>query len=331
MKETGTASTADAKQPTNDTGSTGTKKRWYVTLLLFTLLAMALIAGAGLTWQRHRTHERAQADCASALSGHSKALTQLNKSQTKAGQASGITADEVKDPETVSYLAHASKQATLLAASSKTAVSCEASQPTAELLGNRSREDQDARQLRQRTKQLDKAAEAVIASRDAKSMDDARAALQGKRDEAGALLVTSEGNVADGATRETLTAAIQTADGLLADGKTQLQALRDGAGPLQAAMDQVNASIQAKTDTDNQAAAAAAQAQAQQQAVAPSYQGGGGYAGGGYRAPRVSAPNAPAPAPAAPAPSGGNNDWQAWLQSHQRPSQCVKGGACPIG
>ncbi|RBP97875.1 hypothetical protein CRD60_04640 [Bifidobacterium aemilianum] len=322
----------EAEETTATTGEVDAQgprpnRRRSIALGLGAAVVVVALAGTGLAWRSHNEHGNALSECQSARSAYGKAVKSSEDASESAGQVKGVGADQVKDPKTISALQEAVKDKSKSKSKSAPAA-CDPSLPTKDLKANRSVLDRSTSQMTAQATRISKAAEAVIASRDAKSMDDARAALQGKRDEAGALLVTSEGNVADGATRETLTAAIQTADGLLADGKTQLQALRDGAGPLQAAMDQVNASIQAKTDADNQAAAA--QAQAQQQAVAPSYQGGGGYAGGGYRGGGSSALT-PTPAAPSPAPSSGTSeDWKDFL-NHHTPSKCVKGGACPIG
>ncbi|RBP97850.1 hypothetical protein CRD60_04495 [Bifidobacterium aemilianum] len=217
------------------------------------LLALAL-AAAGSAWHLHTSHETALATCQSHMAALARSARDPDTALSRYKDTAATPADQVKDATTVTDMR---KAYTTAAATRQTPISCDAS-PTKDL--------QDT---------ATKAAEAVIASRDAKSIDDARAALQGKRDEAGTLLTTSEGKVADGTTRETLTTAIQTTDNLLANSKTQLQTLRDGTGPLQAAIDQVNTSIQTKSDTD---AAAAAAAQAQQWNAAPSYKGG--YQGG---------------------------------------------------
>ena len=127
-------------------------------------------------------------------------------------------------------------------------------------------------------KSLSKAVRAVVESKAAKRLDDAKTNLTAKLDEASKLLADSDGKVADNATRDALSNAIDAANGLK-DGNDPAKI--DGARKtLEDAINGVNASVQAKTDADAQAAAAAAQAQAQ----APStYSGVSSYSGGAYR------------------------------------------------
>lgn len=115
----------------------------------------------------------------------------------------------------------------------------------------------------------------------AQGLDDAKTNLTAKLDEASKLLADSDGKVADNATRDALSNAIDAANGLK-DGNDPAKI--DGARKtLEDAINGVNASVQAKTDADAQAAAAAAaaaQAQAQAQST---YSGVSSYSGGAYR------------------------------------------------
>ena len=102
-------------------------------------------------------------------------------------------------------------------------------------------------------------------------------------EEASRLLGDSDGKVADNATREALQSAIGQAEQTKGD---KAQAWREAVGPLQAAVDQVNASMQAKAQADQQAAEQAAQEAGRQQAqaaqqTAPSYRPSYGQNGGG--------------------------------------------------
>ena len=130
-------------------------------------------------------------------------------------------------------------------------------------------------------KSLSKAVRAVAESKAAKRLDDAKTNLTAKLDEASKLLADSNGKVADNATRDALSNAIDAANGLK-DGNDPAKI--DGARKtVEDAINGVNASVQAKTDADAQAAAAAAaaaQAQAQAQSA---YNGGSSYSGGAYR------------------------------------------------
>ena len=127
-------------------------------------------------------------------------------------------------------------------------------------------------------KSLSKAVRAVTESKAAKRLETAKTNLTAKLDEASKLLADSDGKVADNATRDALSNAIDAANGLK-DGNDPAKI--DGARKtLEDAINGVNASVQAKTDADAQAAAAAAQAQAQAQST---YNGGSSYSGGAYR------------------------------------------------
>ncbi len=107
-------------------------------------------------------------------------------------------------------------------------------------------------------KSLTKAVRAVAESKAAKRLDDAKTNLTAKLDEASKLLADSDGKVADNATRDALSNAIDAANGLK-DGNDPAKI--DGARKtLEDAINGVNASVQAKTDADAQAAAAAAAA-----------------------------------------------------------------------
>lgn len=130
-------------------------------------------------------------------------------------------------------------------------------------------------------KSLSKAVRAVAESKAAKRLETAKTNLTAKLDEASRLLADSDGKVADNATRDALSNAIDAANGLK-DGNDPAKI--DGARKtLEDAINGVNASVQAKTDADAQAAAAAAaaaQAQAQAQST---YSGVSSYSGGAYR------------------------------------------------
>ena len=151
---------------------------------------------------------------------------------------------------------------------------------------------------------LEKSIEASI---QVKKLADAKTAAQAKLDEATNLYASSDGQVADNATRDTLKTQIDGLDAAVKDKKTTVQALSERVQTAQTAIDQVNASVQVKKDADAQAAAAAAQAQAQaqQQAQAQSVpvvpRSRSGSSGG--VAPRRSSPSVPSSSPSWSVPS----------------------------
>jgi len=87
----------------------------------------------------------------------------------------------------------------------------------------------------------------VLASRDAKVLDDAKAALNAKKGEAAKLLGDSEGKVAGNATRDGLQKAIDRAGQVKGD---EAKTYQDAVNDLQVTIDQVNASVQAKSRAD---------------------------------------------------------------------------------
>ena len=130
-------------------------------------------------------------------------------------------------------------------------------------------------------KSLSKAVRAAAESKAAQRLDAAKTNLTAKLDEASKLLADSDGKVADNATRDALSNAIDAANGLK-DGNDPAKI--DGARKtLEDAINGVNASVQAKAEADAQtAAAAAAAAQAQAQAQSTYTGGGSSYSGNTY-------------------------------------------------
>ena len=310
-----------------------TRPKRLVPVIAAMAAAVAVVAGlVGWRVVGNRRHDSALDSCNRAV----KTLRGKTGSDHMAQyrEAAGIKSDQVKDASTVVAMARSVKNAEGL---KQPAIQCKASMSTGDLDALAGQ----ARKLDGRFAAVARAARGVVASRDAKVLDDARSALGGKKDEASKLLADSDGKVADNATRDGLQQAIDQAGRVKGD---EAKAYQDAANALQAAIDRVNASIQAKSQADQQAAEQAAQAQAQatqrpatQQA--PSYGGGrSGYtpayrpsanSGGGGGG------SAPAPVPAAP--QGGNSsggfDWNQWMQNHKPIGNhgCNPDGSCGIG
>ena len=317
----------------NTDGATRTRPRWMIPVVTAATVAVLIAAGL-ICWRvvSNREHTQAVERCSGAVARLEKPAGGADARTARYQEAAGISSDQVKDVKTVIAMARAVKNAGGI---KPQPVRCDASMTTGELKAAADK----AEDLNGRNDKLNRAAKAVLASRDAKDLDDARTALGAKKEEASRLLGDSDGKVADNATREALQNAIGQAGQTKGD---KAQAWRDAVGPLQAAIDQVNASMQAKAQADQQAAEEAAQqaaqAASQQQAQAvqqatPSY--GGGYTpsyrpshgqgggGGGWSAP------APA-APSTPQGGGVSPDIDAWLHTIT-PSQCHAGGPCGIG
>ena len=299
----------------NTDGATRTRPRWMIPVV--TAAVVALIAAGLICWRvvSNREHTQAVERCSGAVARLEKPAGGAAARMAHYQEAAGISSDQVKDVKTVIAMARAVKNAGGI---KPQPVRCDASMKTRDLEAAADK----AKDLNGRYDKLDKAAKAVLASRDAKDLDDARAALAAKKEEASRLLDDSDGKVADNATREALQNAIGLAEQTTGD---KVQAWRDAVGPLQTAIDQVNASMQAKTQADQQAA----------QEATPSYGGGhtpsyrpshGQGGDGSWLAP------APVQQPAPSTPSGGayNPGVEEWMNTHV-PSKCQAGGSCGIG
>ena len=116
----------------------------------------------------------------------------------------------------------------------------------------------------------------VSESVEQKKHDTALQALKTTLEEATSLYTSSEGQVADNATRDALKTRIDTAQKLSMNMKATVDELTKALAPLSDAMSQVNQSIQAKAQADAQAQAQAqAQQQAQSQHSTPQRRSGG--------------------------------------------------------
>ena len=304
----------------------GPRPRWLVPVIAAVVVAVVAVAGL-IAWRvsSNRSHERALASCSRQVRTLQASERRVTGPSSDYRRAVAVKADQVKDAKTVDALR---KTVRGMEDVKPQIIRCEASMSKSGLQAATDK----AKKLDDRYQSLDKSARAVIASRDAKSLDDAKTALDGKRGEASKLLNDSDGKVADNAVRDALQQAISQA-GQVKGGKAK--AYQDAASALQSAMDQVNASIQQKSQADQQAAQQqaaqqAAQAQAVQQPTrraVPSYRPSYSRGGGGGSAP---APAASAPAPAAPQGGGVSDDVNNWMHHMGKPV-CQPGQACGIG
>ena len=307
-----------------DTTSGRRHRKWLVAVIV----AVVVVVVAGLAGWRvveNRRHGSALESCNRAAKSLQERTSFAKMARYR--EASGVKADEVKDAKTVTNMSSSVKAAGGLKPS---LIQCNASMSTGELNTAVSK----AKKLDSEYEAVSKAAKAVLASRDAKTLDDAKAALDGKKGEASRLLADSDGKVVDNATRDGLQQAIDQAGQAKGD---KAKAYQDAANALQAAIDQVNASVQAKSQADQQAAAQAAQQRAQRQGTTQrrattsnnkresnmSHQPASNKRGGG---------SSQAPAtPSVPQGDDGGFDWHQWFEEHKTPSRCHPGEFCPIG
>ena len=315
--------------------SGGRHPRWLVPVVV----AVVVVVVAGfMGWRvvENRRHDAALDSCSQAV----KTLQDKTDSDRLAGyrQAAGIKADQVKDAKTVVAMARSVKDAEGIR---QPTIRCKASMSTGDLNATAGQ----AGKIDGKYAAVARAAKAVTASRDAKALEDARTALDGKKEEASRLLADSDGKVADNATRDGLQQAIDQAGQAEGD---KAKAYRNAVGALQAAIDRVNASVQAKSQADQQAAAQAAQAAQQQaqkqpaqrqgttqrrqassnsgrrgstQSRRPAYRPSGNRGGGGGGS-----------APSTPQGGGGDKSWIDELKN-QKPygEACNSAGVCGIG
>ena len=298
-----------------DSSGGGHRSKWLVPVIVAVVVVIAAVAGlVGWRVLESRRHDAALDSCSRAV----KAL------QGKTGparmavylEASGVRENRVKDAQAVRALASSVKAAGGLRPQT---VQCKASMSTDALnaVAGKARQESGAYAT------VGRDARAVLASRDAKVLDAAKATLNAKKGEAAKLLDDSEGKVADNATRDGLQKAIDRAGQVKgAEAKTYQDAVND----LQVAINQVNASVQAKSQADQLAAQQAASSNTSgRSGYTPSYRPSYGQ-GGSWSAPTP----AQQPAPSTPNGGGYNPGVEDWMNSVGH-SVCQQGQACGIG
>ena len=324
-----------AIEPADDPDETmKPRPKWLVPVVSAGVVVVLVVAGFG-GWKVYesRRHGSAMADCMQSVKAMQSSFKSAQATLARYREAAGIQADQVTDAKTVDAMHRTIKTAGGI---KPQVVVCDASMSTSDLHAATDKARRTTDHLKDIARDYAKAGKAVVASRDAKILEDAKSALAGKKDEAARLLGDSDGKVADNATRDALQKAIDQAGGVKGDKAKDYQ---DAVNALQSAVDQVNASMQVKAQADQQAAEQAAQQQAAaQQQSAPSY-GGGGYTpsyrpsynqGGGNGGGIVGGG-----APTQTAPQGGGSNWRDRLNNGTVTNGgnpvCQKGQACGIG
>lgn len=254
----------------------GSRRPKWLPPLVAAVCAVILIAAGIIGWNAYSGAKLAEAKeaCATAADTVRNNANEYNALLNgDAADAAAVKAEQVKDSKTVESLGKELKS------SAPEYEGCVAENAQG-LDAATVKLNEQADWYETHEKSLSKAVRAVAESKAAKRLDDAKTNLTAKLDEASKLLADSNGKVADNATRDALSNAIDAANGLK-DGNDPAKI--DGARKtLEDAINGVNASVQAKTDADAQAAAAAAaaaQAQAQAQST---YSGVSSYSGGAY-------------------------------------------------
>ena len=270
--ETAAANVAEARG-----GVDGRRRPKWLLPLIAVVCAVVLVVAGVVGWNMYRGAKLAEAKeaCATAADGVRSQANEYNALLNgDAADAAAVKAEQVKDSKTVESLGKELK------ASAPEYEGCVAEDAKG-LDAATVKLGEQADWYKAHEKSLSKAVKAVTESKDSKRLDDAKANLKAKLDEASKLLTDSDGKVQDNATRETLTNAIDAANKLKdANDATKIDKAHK---TLEDAINGVNASVQAKTDADAQAAAAAAAAAAAQAQAQSTYSGGSSYSGNTYR------------------------------------------------
>ena len=180
--------------------SNGRRPRWLVPVVVAVVVAVVVVAGfVGWRVVESRRHDAALDSCSRVV----KTLQAKTGPDRLAGwrEAAGIKTDQVKDAKTVVAMARSVKNAEGIR---QQTIRCKASMSTGDLNEAAGR----AEKLDGEYAAVDKAAKAVLASRDAKALEDAKAALNVKKGEASKLLADSDGRMTDAAVRDGLQQAI---------------------------------------------------------------------------------------------------------------------------
>ena len=310
--------TKDVPEDGRNDEAHGVRRKTVAIIIAVIIVALAGIGGGYAYWTHHEgnAYHEAVAQAENADKALSKAIEQATATTYKA--------DQLKEPKLLDKLDAAIRKAKALKGVPE-------DQPGEwlawQLASARKANATDADEADAQAKALNAALKAVKDSKLAKELDDAKSQLKQGIDGASQTLKDTDGKVADNATRDSLTKAIDEANNTLSKkGVTDPKTYTDAKAKLDAAVRQVTDSKAAKEQADAEAAAQAQAQAAQAQAAAAAAQSqrsysqsynryggsGSGYSSNrGYSAPRQSytpsnngGSSAPAPAPVQ-RPNGG--------------------------
>lgn len=285
----------------------GVRRKTVAIIVAVVVVALAGIGGGYAYWTHHEgnAYREAVAQAENADKALMKAVDEATATEYKA--------DQLKEPKLLDKLDTAIRKAKALKGVPE-------EQPGEwlawQLASARKANATDADEANAQAKALNAALKAVRDSKLAKELDGAKDQLKQGIDGASKTFKDTDGKVADNATRDSLTKAIDEANNTLSKkGVTDPKTYTDAKAKLDAAVRQVTDSKAAKEQADAEAAAQAQAQAAQAQAAAAAAQSqrsysqsynryggsGSGYSSNrGYSAPRQSytgGSSAPAPAP----------------------------------
>ncbi|WP_018142439.1 hypothetical protein [Alloscardovia criceti] len=245
---------------------------------------IVLVSGGVWVYESHT-----RSACTEAVDTYDAARIMWRKSVTAATAAlDTISVDQVADPATRSSVE------TLVALHSPHQASLSCTVNGQSLTAVKDQALSDAAALSTDAHRLDAAVGALTTSQADKTLADAKTNAQAKLDEANNLYNSTDGQVADNATRDQLKTLIDTLQAALNDTNATVESINKAVEPLQGAMDGVNNSVQVKKEADEKAKAEA-EAQAQADTSSPS----SSQSSPSYSTPRQSTPSSP-PTPRVP-------------------------------
>lgn len=203
--ETAAANVAEARG-----GVDGRKRPKWLLPLIAVVCAVVLVVAGVVGWNMYRGAKLAEAKeaCATAADGVRSQANEYNALLNgDAADAAAVKAEQVKDAKTVESLGKELK------ASAPEYEGCVAEDAKG-LDAATVKLGEQADWYKTHEQSLSKAVRAVIESKAAKTLETAKTNLTAKLDEASRLLADSDGKVADNATRDALSNAIDAANGL---------------------------------------------------------------------------------------------------------------------
>ncbi|MFD0704340.1 hypothetical protein ACFQY8_01045 [Alloscardovia venturai] len=238
--------------------------------------ALALIAGGA--FGVHSLRSSKITACENANESYAQAWKKYETVKAKADKTSKTitTAEQVADSKT--FTTFTTEYGKTKNTTKVQSLNCSISYTQA-FTADTSRLDKATEQLNRTVKALETTVSKVVKSKEVKDLENTKQAVQAKLDEMNNLLSSSNGQVADNATRDNLQNQINAVTAALNDKKATVESLNKALEPVQGVIDGVNASIQQKQQADQAAAQAAAAAQAQAQANSRSYSANRSYTG----------------------------------------------------
>jgi hypothetical protein len=233
-------------------------------IILAGIIVLAAASAGGLQAWHSSQHRQAIQSCESAVQSQSNAASALTKSHAQAAKLTGMQSDQLSNPSTLTTLNQAQAKNT-----KPVTTVCSTTLTTTQLNHLTQQITNTTKTIKAEAASINVAARAVVASRDAKTLADARSSLAQAVKTAQGTLDSSHGKVADNKTRETLQKAIDAANKVLAGKDVKdPKKYRDAQATLAAPVKGVNDSVAAKAAADKAAADAAAAKSAAAQAQA---------------------------------------------------------------